>query len=245
MSSHLLTRPSNPLQVPGDPEEPTFTLVLTSPRSSYVDIRVFKYQPQPSALGSTAPAPEILQWAFAGTSETSHDDNGRRFTTWHHWVDSCTNDPALDKGEMITLPDGDVLEKGVMLDSETGEEMAYEELWTEVPFERTSPGGGCDCIVLKTRDGEDGSRGMVVKVGGWCQGIVKSGECVTVERWEWVNMQTHSTNRDDGWEKRVRIGKGKVPCEEVLVMKDWKEGSEVHSGGVTWVVDEVLWHTEE
>ncbi|KAL8801987.1 MAG: hypothetical protein Q9182_004116 [Xanthomendoza sp. 2 TL-2023] len=217
--------------VPGEPSEPTSTLVLTSPRNHYVDIRVFN-EPQ------TCPTPDPitfdgrLQWAFAGIKASVQED-GRTISTWHHWVDSLTENPASDSGEMIELEDGDILEKGETRDDETGLVQKYEELWEEVPLGTIGEGSGRVCVVLRTEEETGRVReGMVMRIGGVVQGVLRDGMGVTVERWEWVYGE-----RNGRFERTVRFGEGRVPCDELLTSGLMREGEMVDCGGRWKVVE--------
>ncbi|KAL8995003.1 MAG: hypothetical protein Q9169_005179 [Polycauliona sp. 2 TL-2023] len=220
--------------VPGDPSEPTSTLVLTSPRGFYVDIRNFD-PPQPSPDPKTFHGK--LQWAFAGT-KTSVQEEGKMISTWHHPIDSLTDDPKPDVGVMEELDNGDVLEKGEMMDEGTGVVVRYEELWEEVPLLDEIRDEGRRCVVLKTEEVEGAKgAGMAVRCGSFVQGVIKDGEGkVTVERWEWV----HGVG-EGRYERTVRLGEGELPCEGLVNggLAEMGEGERVDVGGVGWVVVEV------
>ncbi|KAL8677803.1 MAG: hypothetical protein Q9186_005810 [Xanthomendoza sp. 1 TL-2023] len=204
--------------VPGSPTEPTSTLVLTSPRNHYVDVRVFN-EPQTKTTSDPKTFDGRLQWAFAGIKE-SVQDKGRTISTWHHWVDSLSETPASDSGEMIELEDGDVLEKGETRDEETGVVQKYEELWEEVPLGTIGEGSGRVCVVLRTEDEEGQEReGMVIRIGGIVQGVLRDRMGVTVERWEWVYGE-----RSGRFERTVRFGEGELPCGGLLKSDLVEEG---------------------
>jgi len=98
---------------------------------------------------------------------------------------------------------------------------------------------------------------MVVRVGGWCQGIMKTGEEVTAERW--------ARGKEGGWERVARVGPGILPCMVACMDRDesagvggryWRqarglgfvvektvvEGDRVTMGGVEWkVVERCHW----
>lgn len=216
-------------------------MVLTSPRSSYVDVRFLKcFISRPDGAKLYMSGFSGLQWAFAGTSESSVDDDGRRFSTWHHWIDSNSDDPAVDRGEMITQENGRVLEQGTMVDPNTGKEESYEELWEEVPTEKLSSGNNARvCMVLRTEDQEKMSRGMVIRLGDYCQGILKSQGRVIVQRWKW-----NFSNRADGsgsWRNVLTIGTNSknLPCDDFLDLETPNEGQEIKFADTTWTVVEV------
>lgn len=227
-------------QIPDEPEEPTLTIVLTSPRSNYVDVRMMKDQSTGRGLGEPG-VPNTstkLQWAFAGRSESYVDSDGRRFSTWHHWVDSKTDDPALDRGEMITQENGDALEKGTTVEPETGEEYSYEELWTDLPLNTLGTGEKARvCTVLRTTEAETQRRGIVIRIGGWCQGILKKRDEVSVERWQLGERGASSGN--DGWNRIVKIGIDELPCGKILNTENPREGQQINYAGISWAVVEV------
>ena len=181
-------------QLQDDPTEPTSTLVLTSRRRYFVDVRILLAQTQSNdAPPGAAPlgGPRDLEWAFAGTSTSKDSNEGGRpssLCTWSHWVDSRCHDPAPDTGVCEPLAGGDkgdVLEKGVMADESMGMKRAYEEVWAEcdvqsLPWgvhgaeEATLEGverkKAAVVLVWDARKREDGSgecglgRGMIVRV---------------------------------------------------------------------------------
>lgn len=102
----------------------------------------------------------------------------------------------------------------------------YEAVWrvTE-PVPRV-----CVVLVLKGgglgdvgRGGAGGGIGMVVRVGGWCQGLMKVAGQVTAERW--------AKGRAGKWERVVRIGAGLLPCMVACMDRD---ESGVPRGGRYW-----------
>ncbi|KAL8885574.1 MAG: hypothetical protein Q9215_006592 [Flavoplaca cf. flavocitrina] len=203
--------------IPGEPSEPTSTLVLTSPRGYYVDIRINK-SPQPSSDPSTFDGK--LQWAFAGT-KTSIEKDGRTISTWHHPIDSLSDDPKPDVGEMTELENGDVLEKGEIIDENTGAVTHYEELWQELRTHFWSQDSWRKCVVLKTVEEDKECMGMAIRCGSFSQGILRRKEGVTVEQWDFVCGE-HAGS----YERLVRLGEGEMPCEGLLMggLAEMEEG---------------------
>ena len=133
-----------------------------------------------------------LEWAFAGQSYVEDAKSGkgeqkRAHAVWEHWVDSNSDDPATDEGDMWTQSNGDVLEQGKMIKPGTGVVTAYEELWRDLQVVVVGQEEVFASVVLRVQDDGMGARGMVVRVGGWCQGILKVGNDVTIERWQWIS----------------------------------------------------------
>ena len=184
---------------PLPPSEPTSTLVLTASNKNFVDIRLLLPSPSsypinpPSA--SELPDGTTLYWAFAGTS--SHDSLTNQ-AKWTHTVDSRYPDTSdlVDKGEFETLENGDTVERGTMRDLDDGKVKPYEEVWRDEVAE------GAECVVLELNTTTEGVRvvGLVVRLGDWCQGILRDGETVTVERWHQRRLV-------------FRHGEGQLPCD--------------------------------
>ncbi|KAK1977933.1 hypothetical protein LZ30DRAFT_691787 [Colletotrichum cereale] len=202
--------------IPDEASEPTSTIVLTSPQRRFVDLRILKSAPTADGAPATHGI-ERLEWGIAGSSSSSLRDGGDgvqvRHSRWEHWIDSRTTEPenAADEGDMYEQPDGLTLEKGRMANPATGAETDYEELWRDIePVLVPIPGAdkGVECIVLRFEDEPTGSRGLVVWLGRFCQGISRFGEDVSAQRWEWKG--------DEGWKRTARVGARELPCEALL-----------------------------
>ena len=82
-------------------------------------------------------------------------------------------------------------------------------------------------------------RGLIVRVGGWCQGMIKINDDTTIERWRWTDGDGGILS---GWEQIVRIGSGSLPCRVLWEKEDMNVGDETLSGGVKWeVVEKEVW----
>lgn len=118
---------------------------------------------------------------------------------WVHEIDSRTDTPGEDSGVNTPLPNGDTLEKGRMVDDEDGQVKDYEEVWRKVDIDEGI------AVVLECEN-EEGARGRVVRVGGYCQGMVKVGERTSCER--------HVRDKGNGkWERVYRYGDVEMPCD--------------------------------
>ncbi|GKT64073.1 hypothetical protein ColTof4_04381 [Colletotrichum tofieldiae] len=228
--------------IPDEASEPTSTIVLTSPQRRFVDLRILKSAP--TAEGAQAPhGIERLEWGIAGTSSSAVRDDGNggqvRHSRWEHWIDSRTTEPekAADEGDMYEQPDGLTLEKGRMVNPATGKATDYEELWRDVEPVPAGAAGGAgageavECIVLRFEDEPTRSRGLVVWLGRFCQGISRIGGDVAAQRWEWRD--------DEGWKRTVRIGERELPCEALL-----KTGAPL-SVGAHIVHEDLVWDVLE
>jgi hypothetical protein len=235
--------------------EPTRTIVLASPRSTFVDLRFLK----PTALGQGS----MLEWGFAGSStSTQLSENGggaRSHSVWHHWVDSRVEvgkEAAVDEGDMYPINEEMTLEYGWAFHPALRRVSGHEEMWRDVEVRGTpvgtlgiegkaaSSGKGNGkaptsatpeypkiCIVL--RHTSPISRGLIIRVGQYIQGILIKEKEVTAERWEWTET--------DGWKKTERVGQQFVPCG--FAMEREGEGMLGVGGKVTY--KDWVWAVEE
>ncbi|KZF22896.1 hypothetical protein L228DRAFT_268271 [Xylona heveae TC161] len=249
--------------VPEPASEPTSTLVLTSPGSHFVDIRVLKlsYFKQPKFANDSSSTARI-DWAFAGQShsEKATTEGAASHGRWEHWVDSRSDDPQVDEGDMFPQPSGLVLEKGRGPHPTTGEITDYEETWRDLKIQSTDDEDKKCAIVLRTAGNNKDSIGMVVRVGSWCQGIIKSGGNLHVERWRWRSRDTYAPvsvgaiigSEDDSggwsvqtfptesgtWERVVGMGRGTLPCPLTFKPEGLEQGQTTDVGDITWEVIE-------
>lgn len=159
--------------------------------------------PSNTPLTGTLPL-SSLDWAIAGTSTSSPPlPSGSSHCVWSHWISSRTADVdgVADEGDNHPQPDGSVLETGRMVNPATGEVGEYEEVWVSEEIATVGEEGGPVCVVMKMEGDGGRKRGMLVRLGGYCQAVVRVGEEVVVERWVWEG---------EGWNRTVRVGEGKV-----------------------------------
>ena len=242
---------------PEPASEPTTTVVLTSAESRFVDIRLLN--PTPGSYSERHPECKCttsciqaynakdfftdplhssqIDWAFAGTSssEIRVDANGAQtvHSTWRHWVDSRfpTAEDVKDEGDMFPLADGRTLENGSMINPATGRMTDYEECWKDVDPLANEKGAGKVCTVLQIHDDAHKVRGMVFRVGQFCQGILRVGEGLSLERWQW--------EESGGWKRQARVGDQWIPCGVILEGERLKMGGEVTYGDFVWRVVEL------
>lgn len=112
------------------------------------------------------------------------------------------------------MANGDVLEKGTMLDFDDGKVKDYEEVWRDhdiVPKMST-------VLVLEEAGGKkfgigntvDAARGMVIRVGNYCQGIMNVKGEITCERWILDEGEAE-------WKRVFRTGSGVLPCRVACI----------------------------
>ncbi|OCK85794.1 hypothetical protein K432DRAFT_227934 [Lepidopterella palustris CBS 459.81] len=235
--------------------EPTSTLVLTSSTSKFIDIRIFKPTnlSEPELPNEGGPMTR-LEWAFAGNSRTftiPNPINSRDPIThsiWEHWVDS--NVPpdvpaAADEGDMYPQPDGRTLESGQMVNPATGTLTAYEEMWRDIPVAAIGSDNTKSSVVITIDEPAQQTRGMIIRIGQWCQGLLKIGNEVTVERWEYLpgGMKGRGSVEGD-WTRCVRLGSRFLPCAMTFKPEGLVPGNKIQHGDMVWVVQEKFEWTE-
>lgn len=158
-----------------------------------------------------------------------------------------------DEGDMYPQKDGiRTLEVGRMLNEEIGVVMAYEECWVDVDVvctdgkkddgrqgdgdvgavARNGGRGKKWCMVLMLEDEGQGARGMVIRVGQFCQGIIRVKGEVCVERWMWEEWGE--------WKRVARLGRLFLPCALAFEPERVLEGSKIDYGDYKWEVNEVF-----
>ena len=176
-----------------------------------------------------------LDWGIGGRSvgTASHGE-------WIHDIDSRTDNPdEKDEGDMYPHPElPDVtLERGKMRHPATGEIREYEEGWKDVeilPVGGSNNGQRCSVVLETVSDATHSAetgRGLIVRVGQYCQGIIRVGPSVTSERWMW--------DADEGWTRVARIGEGaRLPCH-ITWQRALTEGDYHTEEGILWIAREV------
>ncbi|KAH0542852.1 hypothetical protein FGG08_002807 [Glutinoglossum americanum] len=245
--------------LPNEAIEPTSTLVLTSRNQHFVDLRIFKpLVPGEPDLPNEGGPLRRLDWAFSGIATVTEDRPGCLHSEWSHEVDSRSDNPDKDEGDLIPQRDGSILEIGRMVNPSTGEMTDYEEVWEDLEVEVTGGDTHRICIVVGTVDDVRGIRGKIVRVGQWCQGILKVGAVTSVERWHWAPRSSDTSTASKGeqsngsggdWERVVKTGGAYIPCSLTFMsgthlngVPATEENDELKAGDTTWkVVEKYVW----
>lgn len=135
-----------------------------------------------------------------------------------------------DEGDMIPQPDGRTLEKGSMVNPDTKKVTHYEEMWRDVKPLPTGDDEKCHCVVLQLTDDKRHTRGMVIRIDQYCQGLLRVDDEIALERWEWQR---------GGWNRDARIGRLFVPCGVTFETGKLKVGGTVKHGDYEWEVVEM------
>lgn len=248
---------TNPLNLPPTPFEPTSTLVLTSPGKTFVDLRYLRPVKAGEAVLPNTGESGRLEWGFAGVAESTrvkkaHPQYGvYGHHVWTHWVDSRVRvgeEIPKDEGNMYDLGEGLFLEHGHAFHPHLGRVAGHEELWRDVPVASTSVSGKSGegekvCVVLRCEHGELGIRGVVVRVGRYCQGILQYGEDTTTERWEFDAEDRGDVQDEKKWKRTARTGDAFLPCAVTFRAEIVQLCGRVRQGGLEWVVEEAwVWN---
>ncbi|KAH6858946.1 hypothetical protein BKA58DRAFT_50911 [Alternaria rosae] len=253
---------------------PNHTFVDVRIYKSFSKLNKNKNANTPSLLLSTESTNQgnsaHLDWAFAGTSTSvpvtppptgpQHGKSAKKVTnetwsnvthsTWTHWLDSRFpvghKDIPVDEGDMYPIAPGLTLEVGHGYHPALGAVKTHEEMWRDVDAESTEKSGSKTCIVMRCQHDGPGVRGVVVRLGQYCQGIVMWGDKVTVERWEWHNAKDNKdvvggkTAKEEvnPWKRTVRVGDGFLPCGVTFRPEILSVGAVVKFQDFEWVVEE-------
>lgn len=235
------------IQWSSDPfSEPTSTLVLSSALGTFVDIRLFLTHPPaiaPDGIGPyvTQSAFEPgsyfrgLEWANAGLARYGTRPDGKRTGEWSHEIDNLGKEGMLDTGVMEQRG-GATWETGAMENLETGKVTPYVEIWLDVPIRVPPPRPGAkpsagkrSFALIRCENKEKSTKGCVVWVGQYCQGIIRHGDQVAVERWE---FDSEARGGQGEWARTFRHGHGAVPCGWLVL-----EADEIKKGEILKVPD--------
>lgn len=134
---------------------------------------------------------------------------------------------------MFPLEHDRTLERGRMVNPANGQMTDYEECWVDVQPLATMKlsGGSVEVAVLVMQDDEHHEKGMVVRVGHLCQGVVRGGETFALERWAW--------EEGSGWRRVVRMGDLWMPCGVAMDRDKLVLGGKVSYGEQKWTVMEL------
>jgi hypothetical protein len=221
--------------LPDPPSEPTSTQVLTSSQRHFVDIRVAT-EDLPKSVD---PAHVEWAFAGHSASKVIDGKTFSQWHHWID-SSSTTPEDVIDKGEMLPEDaEGLALEKGAMVNPATGRVTEYVEGWQDVEIRAVTPPGGeiiksfCEqlhdrgvgvdglrtvsnagsgklSLVLQHENVERRARGMVVRLGQICQGVMRVGDEFAYERWEWTS--------ETGWCKTRFSSDLDMPCDVLTIL---------------------------
>ena len=109
--------------------------------------------------------------------------------------------------------------------------------------------GNRHSYVVRADDENKNCIGLVVKIGTYCQGILKTAGSFTIERWQriappdgediWVPSATNPgvITKKSHWVQKYRLGDASLPCKMICDHTDGKMGSKFRldqGDGIDW-----------
>ncbi|KAK5053148.1 hypothetical protein LTR84_002122 [Exophiala bonariae] len=214
------------------PKEVSSVVALTVPSGRYVDIR---FQLNTEIRGSAIKdSGEFPGYATAGMSFT-HMPQGTEscaayestiHVQWEHSIDSSRAFDT-DGADMYLLSNGDTMEIGFMM--LRGEWKMFKEYWLDGSPE---PNPSYMAMELMPSSGNNSEKGMVIRIGNYCQGILQNDSDLWVERWQ--------TDSNGEWKIDARSTKSHeavLPCQWSAV-EGRKLGDSIEFGDRSWKVVE-------
>ncbi|KAI1772021.1 hypothetical protein F4818DRAFT_454215 [Hypoxylon cercidicola] len=218
------------------PSEDSSTIVLTAPSGKYVDIRFSTLPRSQAALAVKTQCDKIWGYATAGLSTVAilPGKGGcpaydcMVHATWEHPIDSSGSFDT-DGADLLLLADGARMEVGCMVIR--GKMQMFKEYWV------TPTGRSVDrpCAVVELKGGEEGAKGMAIRIGDFCQGILQHGDEFWFERWE----------IQEGESKWTRDERSNTPTTEMGILPCWWMTEKARTFGETIMIDGRQWHVTE
>lgn len=115
-----------------------------------------------------------------------------------------------------------------MLNPATGKDTNYEELWRDIA-PKAANSENIQCAVLQI-GGSKNFKGSVVLVGQLCQGILRNGDEITVERWQ--------CDENGVWDRLISMGQDALPCLGMISASPLVEGETISTRSGDWKVIE-------
>lgn len=232
--------------------------------------------PLPSTESTNQGNSAHLDWAFTGTSTSvpitpsptgpQHGKSAKKIaaetwvnvthSTWTHWLDSRFpvghKDIPVDEGDMYPIAPGLTLEHGHGYHPALGAVKTHEEMWRDVDVASTNEKGSMVCVVMRCQADHADVRGVVVRLGQFCQGILMWGDKVTVERWEWEDEKVKTVGETaevkvggnsgksevEKWNRTVRVGDDFLPCGVAFRPEILSVGAVIKFQDFEWVIEE-------
>jgi hypothetical protein len=144
----------------------------------------------------------------------------------------------VDEGDMYPIAQDLTLEVGHAFHPALRTVKTHEEMWRDMPMQSTNSTGSKICVVMRVQADAAGVRGVVIRLGQYCQGLLMMGGKATVERWEWTAGNSGSTEAEN-WKRSVRVGDLFLPCAVTFRPEVLAVGGMVKFHDYKWNVEEV------
>ncbi|GEQ71584.1 hypothetical protein JCM33374_g5269 [Metschnikowia sp. JCM 33374] len=220
--------------LPNEPEELTSTMVFTSTKDHFVDVRIYKER-YPYKQTGTEPEnfEDVFQWVIVGEEEEIKNTNKIRF---NHSINSQEITTSLATGKPLSECRGDAdvgsfwpmegtedrKETGSMAHPDTGVLTDYVEIWRSLNPNVTSPDN-------EVREGHDeagqlipntvtpvmtfdlnaeGFIGRIIRLGDWVQGVIYEE---TEKQFPISVMRSFRDAHTGAWTELITYGKHAFP----------------------------------
>ncbi|KAI6089716.1 hypothetical protein F4821DRAFT_230764 [Hypoxylon rubiginosum] len=221
------------------PSEDASTIVLTAPSGKYVDIR-FSTLPRSQAQAALAVKAQGKIWGYATAGlSTATIIPGKGgcppydctvHATWEHPIDSSGSFDT-DGADLLLLANGARMEVGSMVIR--GKMQMFKEYWVTP----TSGATERPCLVAELLEGgADGAKGMAIRIGDYCQGILQHGDEFWFERWEVQEGKDHKWIKDE---------RSNTPASEMGILPCWWMTEKARTLGETLLTDGRKWCVTE
>ncbi|KAK4056929.1 60S ribosomal protein L17B [Microbotryomycetes sp. JL221] len=199
--------------------EDTDTLVIQGRTGLYIDVRVDRQSRCELSWGSAGvkswlpeSTEDSLKARFDAIIDSQAGNSGDELTMP---VAEATD----DIGSFTTLPDGSVLETGVMRNLDKGGSMMpYEEVWARADLGRET-----DILMLESQDG----KAFLGRIGIYEAGLRCNG---AKESWDWMQ-------RAPGLFEQT-VHQSNLPALPARLPQDTRAGAEMELGGEKWIAND-------
>lgn len=253
-------------------QEITSTLLITSKSGHYISLGIYATDcsGRPSLCNGIF-AQASLHWAHAGQVtelQTQECGIGKSCTKkahsclLKHLIDSDARHgecPIVDRLLMYDRVDGTILTRRRCEDPITLFEYKHQEVWRPLQTARTcTPEGSSETvqdIVLVLDQPELQARGMIIRVGHYCQGMIMVQGVLTVERWQFMlghfpSIRSLEAQREGilgdyslpnertkpMWCRTARMGWEFIPSVATFDARKVRAGDEYKYGKLVWKV---------
>ncbi|EPE04125.1 sodium nucleoside cotransporter [Ophiostoma piceae UAMH 11346] len=227
------------------PTEESSTIALTAPSGKFVDIRFSTLPVTGKDTQVTKQLGNIHGTASAGIATIFFPEkegsgwpayNCHAHVQWQHILDS-SREFGTDGADMILLADGATMEVGFI--EIRGTMKYFKEYWVTPPNKATD----IPCLVAEltashTAKTEGAAiRGMAVRIGDFCQGILQTDTEFWFERWEY--------SQGSGWVKDTRSNTPQAAESTSGILPCWQMGEKSLELGATMELTSGVWNITE
>ncbi|KAK8858951.1 hypothetical protein IAR55_003182 [Kwoniella newhampshirensis] len=221
------------------PIEDTDTLVLTIDGYS-LDMRVFV----------SGPGKGEIDWStVARVDELEGSTAANPSLRWTHLIDSRPPSSLPDQGTFTTLPNGDVVEEGIMFNPKSSENEPYQEVWRRLKQEPNAPYLVLEQIIdshsdVSLRGEEEGGEEVEAEEEGVFLGRVGEnalGIAKLKSESEHKFIAWRDRSEQGAWNRIYEFGEKELvgqilPSLPAEIPSDWVKGETVDFGGKKWIV---------